>query len=277
MTASMPIVDILFRGLFVPGAVALGQLPPIDVDDDGLVRSELREASGAVDGSTLTGVYTRFDAWYEIDSWLEGNFLERVVKGSGKKTMRENRSTIVCSYDHGFDPELGDKPLGPIEDLRETDEGAFYAVPLLDTSYNREFIQPALQGRTIDGRSLGSTLGASFRFRILRDEWNMAPKVSDYNPKGIPERPIREYRLFEFGPVPYPASPAASAGVRGLTDWYMDRHRQRAGGTRPESPAGLATGDEGNATPPADGHLVDPSRSAVAYLAMAAKARRSHP
>lgn len=272
-----PITDILFRGRFEPGALALAAHAPA-ADNDEFGDDETRAAAPAsapTGGTTLTGVFSRFDAWYEIDSWLEGQFLERTVKGAFKKTIKENRDGMVVAYDHGYDPEIGDKPLGPIEDLRETDEGPFYLVPLLATSYNSEFVLPALQGLTLDGRSFGSTLGASFRFRVLRDEWVMAPKPSDYNPKGIPERTIREARVFEFGPVPYPASAAASAGVRGLTDWYHDRHRARSGGPRSSTPAGPATGDESTPTPPLDGHLVDTSRSATAYLAMVAKARRS--
>lgn len=266
---TMPLVDILFRGRFETGAVALSAADDVSRAED-----------GAGDGTTLFGHFSRFDSWYEIDSLWEGHFIERFVKGSFRKTIRENRPTIRVAFDHGFDPTIGDKPLGPIETLREEDQGPFYEVPLLDTDYNAGFTLPALQGRTMDGRTFGSVLGASFRFRILRDEWVMEPKKSDHNPNGIPERTIREVRLFEFGPVVYPANPAATAGVRSLTDWYNDRHLARNGATgapKPHAPAGSATGAEEPPTPPAAGHLVVPSRSATAYLAMVAQARRSRP
>jgi phage head maturation protease len=262
------LTDILFRGRFGPEAIALST-PELDDDEE-------RAAGGdSAGGTTLAGVFSRFDAWYPIDSWIEGQFMERTVKGAFRKTIKENRDSMVVAFDHGYDPQIGDKPLGPIEVLRETDEGPYYEVPLLDTDYNRDFVLPALQGRTMDGRQFGSLLGASFRMRVTRDEWVMEPKPSEYNPQGWPERTIRETRTFEFGPVVYPASPAASAGTRGLTDWYHDRHRARSGGPRSSTPAGLATGDEGNATPPVLGHLVDPTRSATAYLALVAQARRS--
>lgn len=255
------LTDILFRGRF--DATALDLL------------AERADDGDAPDGSTLFGHFSRFDAWYEIDSWVEGHFLERTVKGAFRKTIKENRSSIKVAFDHGYDPTIADKPLGPIEQLRETDEGPYYEVPLLDTDYNRDFMLPALQGRTMDGRRFGSLLGASFRFRVTRDEWVMEPKRTDGNPDGIPERTIREVRLYEFGPVVYPASPAATAGVRGLTDWYHDRHRSRFGDASSSAPAGDATGAEDDTTPPDGGHLVDPSRSAAAYLALAASARRS--
>lgn len=254
-----PITDILFRGRF---------------DDAGL---SLRADTTDVDGTTLTGHFSRYDTWYPIDSWIEGRFMERVVKGTFRKTMRENRDSIKVAFDHGYDPTIGDKPLGPIEDLREEDEGPFYGVPLLDTDYNRDFILPALRGQTMDGRRFGSLLGASMRFRITRDEWVMEPKKSDSNPDGWPERTIREARLYEFGPVVYPANPGATAGVRSLTDWYHERHRERAerSGRNPSpSTAGLATVDENPAAPPAPGHPeVDPTRTAAALAARTARLR----
>src|SRR5437868_9998273 len=58
---------------------------------------ELRAAPAAADEAsqnangmpTLFGHFTVFGRWTEIDSWYEGNFLERVAAGSFKKTFRE--------------------------------------------------------------------------------------------------------------------------------------------------------------------------------------------
>lgn len=233
---------------------------------------------GAGDGTTMYGHFSKFDTWYEINSWIEGHFVERTVKGAFRKTIRENRDVVKVAFDHGYDQQIGDKPIGPIDVLREEDEGPYYEVPLLDTDYNRNFVLPALQGRTMDGRTFGSVLGSSFRFRVTRDEWVMEPKKSAFNPDGVPERTIREVRLYEFGPVVYPANPEATAMVRGLTDWYHDRHRERAerSGRPPSLPSAAHLGTDGDEpnTPPA-GHLLDPTRSATAYLAMASSLRRS--
>jgi hypothetical protein len=76
---------------------------------------------------------------------------------------------------------------------------------------------------------MGSVLGASFRFRVLADSWVEEPGKSADNPEGIPERTITEVRLFEFGPVVYPASPDATAGVRGLTDYFFERSLKQSG------------------------------------------------
>src|SRR5688572_220757 len=131
-----------------------------------------------------------FNEWTEIDSWFEGRFLERLAPGAFKKTIRENKPAMRVTFDHGFDLHLNDKPLGPIDVLKEDDRGAYYEVPLLDTDYNRDFILPTLQGRLMNGEQRGSDglLGASFRFRVIREDWNEEPDRSDDNPDGIPER-----------------------------------------------------------------------------------------
>jgi Caudovirus prohead serine protease len=77
-------------------------------------------------------------------------------------------------------------------------------VPLLDTAYNRELIPGLEQG----------LYGASFRFKVTREQFDNQPEPSDANPAGLPERSIKELRLFEFGPVTFPAYDEATAGVR---------------------------------------------------------------
>lgn len=192
---------------------------------------ELRADDGADAGTTLFGHFARFDSWNEIDSWYEGRFLERVAKGAYRKTMREQRDRIRVQFDHGYDTFVGSAALGPIETLREEEFGPYYEVPLLDTDYNRDRILPMLQGRTMDGRIMGSQLGASYRFRVTKEEWVEPKKATDYNPERLAERTIREVVLYEFGPVVFPADPGATSGARSisLTDHYLERQAQRTG------------------------------------------------
>lgn len=166
----------------------------------------------------MSGHFSVFDVWYEINSLFEGRFLERVAPGSFKKTIAEGRDSMRVLYDHGFDPSIGNKVLGPIQDLREDDVGAYYEVPLFDTSYNRDLLP---------GLKEPSQYGSSFRFRVIKDEWNDEPGRSDHNPEGVPERTIKEIRTLEFGPVTFPASPSATSGVRSMTDEFYDRLRSR--------------------------------------------------
>lgn len=225
-------------------------------------------------GSTLYGHFTPFDTWSRIDSWFEGTFMERTVPGAFKKTIKDDIARMVVQYDHGHDPYVGDGPVAVIEVLREEDFGPYYEGALLDTEPVRSRVLPLLQGRTIDGRNLGSQLGASYRFRVTREEWVHEPKASEFNPEAIPERTIREVQLYEFGPVVFPAFPDATAKVRCLTDHYLDRQRERRSAHRIGAPSSGSPADTETTTPALD-HLVGQQGRLVASARTSLLALRS--
>jgi HK97 family phage prohead protease len=179
---------------------------------------ELRAADAAA-MPILTVRFSPFDVWYEVDSWFEGLFLERTIRGAFAKTIKESGASVRTLYDHGYDPQIGNKVLAPVDDLREDADSAVSEGTLFDTTYNRDLL-PGLEA---------GCYGSSFRFRVIKDEWNDEPGTSKANPKGIPERTITEVRLFEAGPVTFPANPDATAGVRAasLTDQFYERLRSR--------------------------------------------------
>jgi HK97 family phage prohead protease len=183
-------------------------------------RLEIR-AIGSGDGSlgTMTGYFSVFDSWYEVDSFWEGLFLERVAPGAFAQTIAEDMPGMRVLFDHGFDPQIGNKVLGPIESLSEDATGPLYAVPLFDTSYNRDLL-PGL-------RADPSVYGSSFRFRVMEESWVDEPEVSDDNPKALPERTITRAKVMEFGPVTFPANPEATAQMNSATDQFYDQLRQR--------------------------------------------------
>jgi HK97 family phage major capsid protein/HK97 family phage prohead protease len=166
---------------------------------------------------TMFGRFSTFGDWYEVDSMFEGHFMESLKHGAFRKTIAESRDSMKVLYDHGMDPQIGNKVLGTIEDLHEDRKGAAYAVPLFDTSYNRDLV-PGLRA---------GAYGSSFRFTVEKDQWDNSPEQSDYNPTALPERTITEARVYEFGPVTFPANPNATAGVRSTTDEYYQRIRSR--------------------------------------------------
>lgn len=165
----------------------------------------------------MTVSFSRFNTWYEIDSYWEGRFLERVAPGSFAKTIAERGSQVKVLFNHGTDFHIGDKILGRAVLLEERADGPYAEVPLLDTSYNRDLIP---------GLEVGG-YGSSFMFNVTREEWADDPGRSEHNPEGLPERTVREVRLYEYGPVTWPANPAATAGLRCGTDWYMTQMRER--------------------------------------------------
>lgn len=183
---------------------------------DNLVRSvrpgvELRASA---DGPpVLHGHFAVFNQWAEIDSAFEGTFMERIAPGAFAKAFQEKRDSIRVLFQHGQDPQIGNKPLGPIAELSEDKVGAYYEVPMLDTAYNRD-LQPGLEA---------GLYGASFRFSVMKEDFKRHVSKSPYNPEALPERTVQEVDLFEFGPVTFPAYAGATAGVRSETDDYIRR------------------------------------------------------
>jgi len=175
------------------------------------VAPELRKAENGM--PTMVGHFGPFNQWTEINSAWEGRFMERVAPGAFAKTFSENRTNMRVLFQHGQDPSIGEKVLGPITELREDETGGYFEVPLLDTSYNRD-LTPGIDG---------GLYGTSWRFGSMKESFVRSPKKSDYNPEGIPERTLLELRVAEFGPVTFPAYPGASVGVRSGTDDYILR------------------------------------------------------
>jgi HK97 family phage prohead protease len=187
---------------------------------DNLVRArhdigtiELRAEADGGTGRTLFGHFAVFNRWTEIDSWYEGRFLERIVPGAFDRTFAERGDKIRVLYDHGQDPSIGNKPLAAPNVLREDRDGAYYEAELFEASYVDD-LMPALRA---------GQLGASFRFKVVGEEWVEPQKTSKTNPGKLPERSITDVDLYEFGPVTFPAYDAATAGVRSGSDHFIEQ------------------------------------------------------
>lgn len=153
-------------------------------------------ASDNGDGFTLEGYAAVFGVPTRIDSW-EGTFDEVIEQGAFEKTISVR--TPVMQFDHGHDIATGSVPIAAIEELREDKRGLFVKARLHDNA-RVEPIRQAIASGAIDGMS--------FRFRVLREEWDESGD--------IPVRTIREVELFELGPVVFPAYESTTVGVRSL-------------------------------------------------------------
>jgi HK97 family phage prohead protease len=201
-----------------------------------LVASELRVDPDS-EGDTLgllTGYAAVFDVDTVIDSW-EGRFVERIARGAFRKTLSDDSERVKVLFNHGFDPAIGDKPLGKPAVMREDTVGLWVEVPLDDTSYNRDLVA-SLRSGALDGQS--------FRFSVKREEWQEA----DGKERPMPIRTLKEVRLFEFGPVTFPAYTATTAGVRARDAYLAYRQARPDAGTPATS--GTASDDAGPATSP---------------------------
>lgn len=241
------------------------------------------ETKEAAEG-TLGRIWVRFspfDTPYEINSWFEGRFIERTSPGAFKKTIQESqrsdgRFSTKVLFNHGSDLHIGDKPLATADTLAEVNSDGYHGPELqgdlYDTSYNRD-LEPALR----DG-----AFGSSFMFEVIREEWNNEPDPSDTNPEGLPERTIQEVRLFEAGPVTWPASPTASAGMRSRcnTDGWMEQLATRMGERHTELVQSYAAFRELRKTPdfkPGTPTPASPARRQVDEAAIQRAARlRAH-
>lgn len=153
-------------------------------------------------GNTLRGHFAVFNSPTIIDSYYEGRFCEIVAPGAFAKTFVESRDSIRVLLSHGFDPTIGDKPIATITDLREDETGAYYECELLD----------GLDPLVVAGLRAGQ-YGASFRFRVMREEWDEKPGPSESNPDGLPLRTLKEVQVREVGPTTFGAYSGATSEV----------------------------------------------------------------
>ena len=162
----------------------------------------------------LHGYAARFNEWTEINSMIEGHFMERIAPGTFKRSIDAFRNastpTVKCLFAHGTDPQIGFKVLGTFQRLEEDDQGLYYEVELDDTSYNRDLLPGLQRGQ----------YGASFRAGYVTNKTIVERNVqrSDHNPQGIEERTHTELNLKELGPCTFGAYDGASSAVRSITD-----------------------------------------------------------
>ena len=207
-------------------------------DDATLTRSvpfHLDRAADTGDGLTLEGYGAVFDSVTRINSW-EGTFDEQLARGAFTKTLSER--TPVIQFDHGRHPLVGSIPLGAIEVLQEDDHGLHLRARLHD-NWLIEPVRDAIRSQAVDGMS--------FRFAPVIDEWDDSGET--------PLRTIREVKLFEVGPVVFPAYADTTVGVRAAelaADPAFRAELARAIiGTPPDAAAMDGTADDTGAAAPA--------------------------
>jgi phage head maturation protease len=164
------------------------------------------EVRDVQDGPPILSIpFAPFFEWTEIESEREGHFMERWTPEAFESSFAAITPKAV--FQHGRDPEMGDKLLGSPVSLRD----GGYEVPLFSS------VPPLL----LDGLKAGA-YGSSFRFHVPPggDEITWRPSRSTFNPEGLPERVVAGGRVREVGPVTFPAYTGATAGIRSLTDEF---------------------------------------------------------
>jgi HK97 family phage prohead protease len=155
-------------------------------------------AQAQMQGRTLIGYASVFD--YPIEAGHSSHPQTHFVKPGAFNRTLEKHPTPQVLLNHGQDPVVGQKPLGVPEVIRVDSHGLYVEVPLDKTSYNEDIL--------VSLRS-GALSAMSIMFKTEQDSYN----------DDRTERYIEQVRLFEFGPVTFPANQAAVASLHSLTDF----------------------------------------------------------
>lgn len=129
-------------------------------------------------GKAIQGYVAKFGVWADI-----GWFKEKVRIGAFSKTIREN--DVRCLENHDPHLILGRTSARTLE-LREDDIGLWFRSALPETQYAKDLKE------NIDN---GNITGCSFMFDVINASWN----------NDLTERELIEVRLFDVGPVTFPA------------------------------------------------------------------------
>jgi len=249
--------DAICKFWIIPAdLVGRSEATMLDKDRSASVESAVRmcEFSDAIslrstaDGKDVMSVkFAVYNQWTEINSRAEGHFLERIAPGAFDNVIRSNGNKFKVLYEHGKDPQIGNKPIGTPVSVRSMRDGVHAEVELFDTNYVNE-LKPAIRA---------GQLGASFRFGV--DESGVQvdyPSVATaHNPEMLPERTITNIkRVPEFGPVTFGAYPGASTGMRSGTDWFLDAFSDPLFVARFTERAGLEVVEKFLTSRTADGH-----------------------
>ena len=132
-----------------------------------------------------------------FDQWSEdlGGFRERIRAGAFRKTLGE--ADVRALFNHDPNYVLGRTKAGTLA-LAEDEAGLRFEAEPPDTQWARDLLVSIRRGDVAE---------MSFGFEVMRDKWRRR--------EGEPlERELIEVRLWDVGPVTFPAYPQTSAQVR---------------------------------------------------------------
>jgi uncharacterized protein len=147
---------------------------------------------------------------YDLRSSFWGGFIERIMPGAFDRAIRED--DVRALFNHDANHVLGRTP-GTLR-LVADDIGLRYDITAPGTQTGRDLLT------SIDR---GDVTGSSFSFSIDEENWR---EVRDQS-TGITTvyREIRAVKLYDVGPVTFPAYEASTAGVRSESELSEARVR----------------------------------------------------
>lgn len=176
------------------------------IDGGFAIRARTQIELRSVEGAKMPGLrgYTAvFNSWSEPLGFFE-DFRERIAPGAFAKTIQE--SDIRALFNHEPNMIFGRNKSGTLR-LAEDSKGLEFEVDELpDTTVGRDLAANIERG---------DVSGCSFGFRTVGDEWTSVKPADAPDDEGVVEwRTLLELRLFDVGPVVYPAYPETTTEVR---------------------------------------------------------------
>lgn len=141
-------------------------------------------------------------------SW--GGFIERIMPGAFDRAIKED--DVRALFNHDANHVLGRTP----NTLKLTSDatGLRYDIVAPDTQFGRDLQTSIMRG---------DVTGSSFSFSIEDETWREVRDAATNQTTVI--REIRAVRLYDVGPVTFPAYEASTAGVRSESELAEARVR----------------------------------------------------
>lgn len=178
------------------------------------------------DGLTLDGYGAVFNRETIIDSW-EGRFREQIAGGAMKKSFRETPPKI--QFDHGRHPMIGSIPIARLEHIAEevdpelAPDGGAHIIGRVFDNWLMSPVRDAIAGGAVDGMS--------FRFEVMREQWQMSDGTvirdtsklmqelertwyEDVPDEELLLRTLQQLKVPEMGPVTWPAYTDTAVSMR---------------------------------------------------------------
>ncbi len=156
-------------------------------------KPEFREADGKRTIAGTAAVFWNGSPNTQYELWAGGP-VERIMPGTFARAIQEDDVRALVNHDPNL--LLGRKSAGTLR-LMETPIGLQYEIDVADTQAARD---------TAVSLQRGDMSGSSFSFEITDEVWEKAGGLKIRNVKGV--------RLFDVGPVTFPAYTSTTAGMR---------------------------------------------------------------
>lgn len=173
----------------------------------------VKAASVRMDGDTpqaITGYgavfYNANDPGTEYRIW--NDFYERIMPGAFDRALRED--DVRSMFNHDANQLLGRRRFHDEDSMRISVDsvGLRYEVDIDMQDPTHQSLVPKLRSGKVDG--------ASFMFEITKRAWIEEERGEDDNKRVVDILEIQEVRLWEVGPVVFPAYESATSELRSL-------------------------------------------------------------